>query len=232
MENSKEIAEDKKTDHVFRREACEDDKIISAHFYNFIIGITLFWGFAVNYFIVRTVNPYYLLQNMNIYVFILGYFALCFGGSFIMKKSKNPAVSFLGYNMIVVPFGLVINIVVSQYAPEIVMQAILYTGVVTGIMMCLGTMFPAFFASIARSLSISLIIVVIIEVLGIVFLKQTFNIIDWAVVFIFCGYIGLDWGRANQIPKTLDNAVDSAAAIYIDIINMFLRILRILGRKK
>ncbi|HCA63484.1 MAG TPA: hypothetical protein DEP73_05025, partial [Pseudomonas sp.] len=51
------------------------------------------------------------------------------------------------------------------------------------------------------------------------------------VVLIFCGYVGVDWGRANQIPKTLDNAIDSAAALYMDIINLFLRILRILGRK-
>ena len=56
--------------------------------------------------------------------------------------------------------------------------------------------------------------------------------IDWAVVFIFCGYIGYDWGRANRIPKTVDNAIDSAAALYMDIINLFLRILRILGRRR
>ena len=57
------------------------------------------------------------------------------------------------------------------------------------------------------------------------------GVIDWIVVLIFCGYVGVDWGRANQIPKTLDNAIDSAAALYMDIINLFLRILRILGRK-
>jgi len=52
------------------------------------------------------------------------------------------------------------------------------------------------------------------------------------VVVIFCGYVGVDWGRANQVPKTVDNAVDSAAALYMDIINLFLRILRILGRRR
>ncbi len=63
-------------------------------------------------------------------------------------------------------------------------------------------------------------------------LRQVSAWIDWVVVLIFCGYIGYDWGRANQIPKTLDNAVDSAAALYMDIINLFLRILRILGRRQ
>ena len=32
-------------------------------------------------------------------------------------------------------------------------------------------------------------------------------------------------------PKTLDNAVDSALDIYLDVINLFLRILRILGSR-
>jgi FtsH-binding integral membrane protein len=53
-----------------------------------------------------------------------------------------------------------------------------------------------------------------------------------AVAAIFCGYIGHVWERANRMPKTVDNAVDSAAAIYMDVLNLFLRILRILGRKR
>ena len=40
---------------------------------------------------------------------------------------------------------------------------------------------------------------------------------------------GFDWARANAIPKTADNAVDSAASLYMDIINLFLRILMILA---
>jgi FtsH-binding integral membrane protein len=74
--------------------------------------------------------------------------------------------------------------------------------------------------------------VIIIELIAIFFFGGSPAIIDWIVVLIFCGYIGYDWGRANQIPKTYDNAVDSAAALYMDIINLFLRILRILGRSR
>ena len=51
-------------------------------------------------------------------------------------------------------------------------------------------------------------------------------------LMFFLGYIGFDWSRANSIPKTLDNAVDSAASLYMDIINLFLRILRIMGRRQ
>ena len=98
-------------------------------------------------------------------------------------------------------------------------------------MMCLGTLFPAFFQKISGVLTIALLLVIVVELIEIFIFNTHHGILDWIVVLIFCGYIGYDWGRANQIPKTVDNAVDSAAALYMDIINLFLRILRILGRK-
>jgi FtsH-binding integral membrane protein len=52
------------------------------------------------------------------------------------------------------------------------------------------------------------------------------------VALIFCGYIGLDWHRAQQFPKTLNNAVDSAADIYLDVVNLFVRILSITGKRR
>ena len=47
---------------------------------------------------------------------------------------------------------------------------------------------------------------------------------------IFSLYIGYDWYRAQAYPKTLDNAVDSAIDLYIDIVNLFLRILALMSR--
>jgi FtsH-binding integral membrane protein len=61
--------------------------------------------------------------------------------------------------------------------------------------------------------------------------KMDLGIMDWIIAAIFCGYIGYDWGKASALPKTVDNAVDSAAALYMDIINLFLRILSIMGKK-
>nr|MCR4832572.1 Bax inhibitor-1 family protein [Butyrivibrio sp.] len=58
------------------------------------------------------------------------------------------------------------------------------------------------------------------------------SILTWAGVGIFALYIGYDYWKAQQYPKTVDNAIDSALDIYLDIINLFLRILRILGGGK
>ncbi|WP_282111241.1 Bax inhibitor-1 family protein [Shewanella algicola] len=207
-----------------------NDKIISRSTYNFIIGSTLLWGFAINWLMVLNISVE-SISSINPIIFFIGYFASCFFGIYLFSKSDKPIVSFIGYNFVVVPFGLIINLVVSQYNPDIVQEAIRVTGMVTFVMMLLGSMYPAFFKKIAGGLTIALICVIVVELIEIFIFNTHHGILDWIVALIFCGYIGYDWARANAIPKTVDNAVDSAAALYMDIINLFLRILRILGRK-
>lgn len=216
-------------DNVFERGFTGEPEI-SARLYNLAIGAVLCWGFWINWLMVSAI-PVDVIASINPWVFFIGYFASCFIGIYLFRSSSNPLVSFIGYNFVVVPFGLIINMVVSQYDPALVLSAIQVTGLVTGVMMVLGSLFPNFFAKIAGALTIALLAVVVVELFQIFVLGIHQAWIDWAVAVIFCGYIGYDWGRANQIPKTLDNAVDSAAALYMDIINLFLRILRIMGRK-
>jgi len=203
---------------------------LSAHLYNAIIGITLLIGFGINYLMVMLI-PVESIMAINPWVFFIGYFVCCIAGVTLFSKSDNPAVSFLGYLLVVAPFGLIINLVVARYDSDIVLDAIQATGMITFVMMILGSMYPGFFRSIARGLFIALICTIIVEMAMIFIFKTHHGIIDWIVVLIFCGYIGYDWARANAIPKTVDNAIDSAASLYMDIINLFLRLVRILGRR-
>ena len=218
------------TDSVFDRTETNDQRI-SPSLYNLIIGLTLLWGFTINWLMVLNI-PVDSIANINPLIFFIAYFIACFTGIYLFRKSNTPAISFLGYNLVVVPFGLIINLVVSQYDQNIVLQAIRVTASVTVIMMILGSLYPAFFNKIIGGLSIALICVIVVELVEIFIFKTHHGIIDWIVVLIFCGYIGYDWARANAIPKTYDNAIDSAASLYMDIINLFLRILRILGSRK
>jgi len=221
-----------KTD-VFERQLSSElsKEQIDAAKYNLLIGAVLLWGFVLNWLIVRFI-PAQTINSIDFRIFLLGYFASCFIGVNLFRNSTNPWVSFVGYNFVVVPFGLVINVVVSQYDPSIVLDAVRITALVTLMMMALGAAFPQFFEKIIFVLTIALLAVIVVELVEIYIVGIHHNIIDWIVALIFCGYIGYDWGRANRIPKTVDNAVDSAAALYMDIINLFLRILRILGRRR
>ena len=204
---------------------------ISANVYNLVIGLVLSWGFLVNWLMVKSIPPE-AIQSVNPWVFFIGYLAACFFGIYLFTKSDSPLVSFIGYNFVVIPFGLVINIVVAQYEPALVLDAIRVTGLVTVVMMILGTIFPKFFQKISGALTIALLVVIVVEAIEVFVFKVHHGIIDWVVAAIFCGYIGYDWGRANRIPRTVDNAIDSAASLYMDIINLFIRILRIMGRRR
>jgi FtsH-binding integral membrane protein len=205
--------------------------LVSDSTYNLFIGLVLIWGLLINWLIVSHVDTAWI-QNINTIIFLISYFASCFYGIYLFNTSSDPAISFIGYNFVVVPFGLVVNVVVSRYEPALVLEAIQITAGVTVIMMIFGTLFPKFFQAIAGTLTIALIAVIILELVQIFVFHNVPEWTDWLVVLIFCGYIGFDWGRAQRVPKTVDNAVDSAAAIYMDIINLFLRILRILGRRR
>lgn len=215
---------------VFQRTAVDTQEISIPQF-NMIIGLVLSWGFLANWIMIKYIPPSSILAIDPI-IFFIGYFASCFLGIYLFNSSKNPKVSFIGYNFVVVPFGLIVNIVVSRYQPALVIEAIQITAIVTVIMMIFGTIFPKFFQAIYGPISIALLAMIVIELIQIFVFHHVPEWTDWVVVMIFCGYIGYDWGRALRIPKTVDNAIDSAAAIYMDIINLFLRILRILGRRR
>ncbi|MFH1061507.1 MAG: Bax inhibitor-1 family protein [Candidatus Omnitrophota bacterium] len=218
-------------ENVFKRdESSSSGEVISGNLYNLVIGLVLCWGFFINYLIIKNIS-YQAIASINPILFFIGYLGSCFLGISMFKSSDNPLISFVGYNFVVIPFGFVINLVVAQYDPMIVQEAIRVTGLVTAFMMLLGTLFPDFFKKIVGGLTIALFAVIIIELIEVFIFKVHHGILDYAVVLIFCGYIGYDWARANSIPRTLDNAVDSAASLYIDIINLFLRILRILGKR-
>lgn len=224
------MAEENVANEVFNRTSA-DGEIISDGAYNLTMGLVLCWGFMVNWWMVKNI-PASVITGVDIRLFLLAYFASCFFGVYLFNKSVNPMVSFLGYNFVVIPFGFVINVVVARYSPALVLEAMRITGTVTAGMMVLGSLFPAFFRRIYGALTAALLLVIIVELVDIFFLHKNPGYIDWIVVVIFCGYVGYDWGRANSIPKTVDNAVDSAAALYMDIINLFLRILKILGRRR
>lgn len=226
------------TNHIMRVprvfERTEEDSAgarISAGRYNLLIGLVLCWGFLVNWLIVRFV-PYEAVADVHWLVFLIGYFVSCFLGVRIFTKSQTPAISFIGYNLVVLPFGFVINRMVHHYDESLVLEAIRVTALVTVVMMALGSLIPAFFKKTVGVLSIILVSVIVIELIEMFVFGVNHGWLDWLVVAIFCGLIGFNWARANSIPKTADNAVDSAAALYTNIINLFLRMLRIIGRKR
>lgn len=206
---------------------------ISERSFNLIIGAVLLWGFLLNYLMVALFGAQITrtVAGTNPFVFLIGYFVLVLIGSALLSK-ENPVMSFLGYNLIALPIGVVVCACVTGVPVGIVKSAVLVTAIVTLSFMILATVFPGFFLSMGRALGISLLVALAAEVLTMLIFRTGGSMFEWIFVVIFSLYIGYDWARANTCARTVDNAIDLAANLYLDIINLFLRILEIMSRRK
>ena len=228
-EESRSFLDNRKLERLYADYNLND--VIDRQKYNLIMGGIVVYGLVVNYILCRAVPNVY--EFINPIMFLIGYLVMVIAGTAISAKSSNPIVSFIGYNMVVVPCGLVVSMAVQVYGgleSDIVSQAFLYTFCISGIMIASSMLLPGVFESMGKYLFYGLIAVVIGSVIGI-FINGVFNAFAWFGALIFSLYIGYDFYRAQQYTPTLDNAVDCALDIYLDIINLFLKLLRILGRR-
>ena len=212
-----------------RMNSCAGTKVTERS-YNLTIGLTLLWGVLIN--VVMSVFFTYQILSLNYLLVLVLYFVGTIGCSILVHKSDNPAVSFAGFTGMAVSMGLLLTFYVTAFTAHSVSYAFIATALVTVIMVILSMLYPDFFRNLGRTLFISLLACIIIQVAGMFLLGLPMTIIDYAVALIFCGYIGLDWCRAQRYPKTLDNAIDCAADIYLDVVNLFIRILAITGKRR
>ena len=212
--------------------AVSEDQIISTRVYNAIMLGVLLWGLLVNVILCATLGD--AVSRMNPTALLILYVVCAIAGILIAGRSDKPLISFLGYNLVVLPFGLVISTLVEAYGgpyTSLVAYAFLYTMVITLGMAGAALAFPQLFSRLGGALLGILAGLVLCEiVLLILGVSQT--VTDWVVAGLFSLYIGYDIYRSQQFPKTVDNAVDCALDIYLDIANLFIRILRIMARRK
>lgn len=203
---------------------------VTENVYNLIIGAVVLWGVAINIFMAQFFTEQ--ICSMNEWVMIILYFVGSFGSMFLVYRSDNPIVSLAGFTGLSASMGLLLTYFVSYFEVGSILLAFVTTAAVTAIMMIAATIFPAFFKGLGRVLFFTLIITIIAELIISVILGIGATFFDFVVVILFCGYVGYDWANAQEYPKTVDNAIDSAADIYVDVVNLFVRILSITGKKK
>ena len=218
---------------LLRLQSGEADRL-SSRSYNLALTGLLAYGLLLNavmvyYFAEPLMN---MLVGVNPWMLLLGYIVPTLIGVLLAAKSTNPFVSFIGYNLVVLPIGVMLTLIVPGFSVAVVTKAMALTGMVTATMMFLALIRPQIFLGLGRSLAITLIVGILAEVVATWLLGYRGALFDWLFVILFSGYIGYDVAKSQAYPKTLDNAVDSALDIYLDIINLFIRLLSILGRRE
>ncbi len=75
--------------------------------YNIAIGIILLWGFLVNTIMCIFFQDSF--SRLNPTMVLIGYFVVALVGICMSVFSNNPIVSFIGYNLVVLPKNYIEN---------------------------------------------------------------------------------------------------------------------------
>ncbi len=205
------------------------DFAVTRERFNLILGGTLLWGFLMN--ILFCVFLGRAAARLPYGVVTIAYVVLAFTGILINTRSQKPLWSFVGYNLVVLPLGLVLSALIADAGADAVRETFQITAAVTAGMLLLSNRKPELFSRMGPCLLGALLLALAAELVSFLF-SRSFEAVNVVVALIFCGYIGFDWARAQQRPCTADNAIDSACALYLDIINLALRILASRSRRR
>lgn len=175
-----------------------------------------------------------LLTSMNPILAMVIYLAGSIGGIIIMsvgKSKQSVPLSLVGLVLFTLTFGGTLAILLTRYSIGTITNAFAITACVSAIFLIAGVTFPEVFAKIGRMLVVALIAVIVVEFVARVFFHADQTIFDYIVILIFCGFLGYDSYRMSLDTPTVPNAIFYAADIYIDMVNILVRVLDILDNR-
>jgi FtsH-binding integral membrane protein len=168
--------------------------------------------------------------------FCLGVLAVSLLGTFISYSSDNPVVSLFGYALVAGPFGLLLGPFVAHYTTASVMKVLGLTIVLVVGLGVVGALIPKSLDHWSGWLIGGAIVLIggyfLVPLLGLlgVAVGGALTLLDWVGVVLFSAWVIYDLNRAMRLPHTVDNAIDCASAIFMDVINLFIRLLSLFGQ--
>lgn len=129
-----------------------------------------------------------------------------------------------------VTVGPVLNAYVSAGASDVVIQAAVITGGMTAGLSIFALTTRWNLLSLAPFMLIALIGLIVASIANIwIGGSMLYGIVSWAGALIFSVLLVIDVQRAKYLPDTMGNAVVIALGVYLDVVNLFMFMMRILG---
>ena len=154
----KEVSKKKKllTTWVFDRKW--EDKISEKKFFS-TIWIVLAWWLWLTAFLAYLANQLWYQPTI---IELIIWFVVSILWIFIAVKSDNPIVSFIGYNLVVIPLWFELGPILDAYSPEVIQKAMWMTALIAIIMWLLWATHPDFFKKLGTVLFISLLVLIVL----------------------------------------------------------------------
>ena len=157
--------------------------------------------------------------------------------SFIFRKASPGIVTLLFYIYAFIN-GITMSIIFAAFEMNTIFYAFFTTALLFGALAVYGYTTQRDMTKFGSIFSVALIVGIIISIINL-FLRNTMLdiFIDWAMLFLFCGITIYD---INKIQRLKDSVICEpeklyvylAMDLYLDFINIFIRLLSILGRNR
>jgi FtsH-binding integral membrane protein len=121
--------------------------------------------------------------------------------------------------------------IVAQYNDVVISKAFLFTAIIVIISTVISMLYPDLVTSLINYLFFIIIVVLALSFTMWALFPLWFNVLDYIIVLTFSVMYGYSFIRAQDYPKTLDNAIDSAADLYLDIICLFIKLLSVTNKE-
>lgn len=218
-------------------------KEMSPRAYNLVMSALIFLGFCAmgaGAYFTSTMSFARMMMSGAALPLVFGSFILTIVGMVMMSAAaskQSVGLSLVGYVVFASTFGLTASFGLANYdLPTIntafiaTNTAFIATAAITFVFGALGVTFPKFFQRV-YGIGFGILLATILVEIVLMFMGVSQSITDLIVIVVFAGFIGYDTYVATTVPPTLPNAVLMASNLFVDIINVFLRILNILGRR-
>lgn len=158
-----------------------------------------------------------------------------------MIRQINMAVATLMFVVYSILTGVTLSVIFFAYSMSSILLSFIISASLFGVLALWGTVTKKDMSSLSRILFPALIALVISSVINIFWGNSMFDlIISGAGVIIFAGLTVYDANKIKQLSQEVDPynqetekiALLGALTMYLDFINLFIYLLRILGKRK
>ncbi len=211
-----------------------ENKIFSKVYGWMFIGLLI--SFITGYYVSTQPNIIYNLFNKGMFfILILVEIGLCIWLSAGIRKMQTTTakILFCLYSFVT---GLTFSTIFVAYRIDSIIMVFGITALTFAIMALVGTMTKIDLTKIGTILLMGLLGIIIASIINIFIGSQTLDLgIIIIGIVIFTLYIAYDVQKVKYIAQTLEEdkaAIICAFELYLDFINLFIKLLRLFGKSK
>ena len=207
------------------------NKVISDTFKWLFVGLLLCFG--ISYYVSTSNEMLNLIYGNNkIMIYIVLELGLCIALSLFIAK-LNPIVATILYLLYTSLTGLSLTGIFIVYTHSSIAIVFLVTAIIFGLFAFLGKTTNIDLSKWSVYLFIALITIIVLEVINLFVMNNTLNmILSIAVILLFSAYTAYDINRLIRTDYDFPNkGIFFAFQLFLDFINIFIRLLSLFGRR-